>query len=65
MMACIAEAEDDAITLDTNELEDALWVPRAIVQAVLVGEDGPFIAPPAYAIAHTLLTEWASASPSS
>jgi NAD+ diphosphatase len=65
MMACIAEAEDDAITLDTNELEDALWVPRAIVQAVLAGEDGPFIAPPAYAIAHTLLTEWASASPSS
>lgn len=59
MMACVAEAEDDAITLDTNELEDAMWVPRAIVQAVLAGEDGPFIAPPSYAIAHTLLSEWA------
>ena len=60
MMACVAEAEDDAITLDTNELEDAMWVPRAIVQAVLTGEDGPFIAPPSYAIAHTLLSEWAA-----
>ncbi len=59
MMACIAEAEDDAITLDTNELEDAMWVPRAIVQAVLRGEEGPFIAPPPYAIAHTLLSAWA------
>ncbi len=60
MMACVATAADDAITLDTNELEDAMWVPRAIVRAVLAGEDGPFIAPPPYAIAHTLLTEWAA-----
>jgi NAD+ diphosphatase len=60
MMACVAEAEDDAITLDTAELEDAMWVPRAIVQAVLAGEEGPFIAPPPYAIAHTLLSEWAN-----
>ncbi|RZM17750.1 MAG: NADH pyrophosphatase, partial [Sphingomonas sp.] len=62
MMACVAEAEDDAITLDTNELEDAMWVPRAIVQAVLAGEEGPFIAPPPYAIAHTLLSAWAGAA---
>lgn len=61
MMACIADAEDDAITLDTNELEDAIWVPREMVRAVLRGEDGPFVAPPPYAIAHTLLTEWAGA----
>lgn len=59
MMACIAEAEDDAITIDPNELEDAMWVPREMVRAVLRGEEGPFIAPPTYAIAHTLLTEWA------
>lgn len=59
MMACIAEAEDDAITIDPHELEDAMWVPREMVRAVLRGEDGPFIAPPPYAIAFTLLTEWA------
>ncbi len=61
MMACVAEAEDDAITLDVNELEDAMWVPREMVRAVLRGEEGPFVAPPPYAIAYTLLKEWAGA----
>ena len=60
MIACTGVAEDDAITLDTAELEDAMWVPREMVRAVLAGEPGPFVPPPAYAIAHTLLTEWAS-----
>jgi NAD+ diphosphatase len=60
MIACIGEATDDTITLDTNELEDAMWVDRAAVRAVLAGENGPFIAPPPYAIAHTLLTAWAA-----
>lgn len=60
MMACVATAEDDVITLDTHELEDAIWVERSVVQAVLAGEPGPFIAPPPYAIAHTLLSAWAA-----
>ncbi|MCU6454275.1 NAD(+) diphosphatase [Sphingomonas sp. A2-49] len=60
MIACVAEAQDDAIALDTNELEDAMWVPRDLVRAVLAGEPGPFLPPPPYAIAHTLLTEWAA-----
>ncbi|OYX37197.1 MULTISPECIES: NAD(+) diphosphatase [unclassified Sphingomonas] len=60
MMACVATAEDDVITLDTNELEDAIWVDRAVVQSVLAGEPGPFLAPPPYAIAHTLLSAWAA-----
>ncbi|MCP3735558.1 NAD(+) diphosphatase [Sphingomonas sp. RP10(2022)] len=59
MIACIGVAEDDALTLDTNELEDAMWVPREMVRAVLAGEPGPFLPPPPYAIAHTLLTVWA------
>ncbi|MBY0583528.1 MAG: NAD(+) diphosphatase [Sphingomonas sp.] len=59
MIACIGMADDDAITLDTNELEDAIWVDRDIVRAVLAGADGPFLPPPPYAIAHTLLTAWA------
>jgi NAD+ diphosphatase len=61
MIACVAEALDDAITLDANELEDAIWVPRDAVSAVLAGGAGPFVAPPRYAIAHTLLSHWASA----
>ncbi|PHN95874.1 NADH pyrophosphatase, partial [Tenacibaculum discolor] len=60
MVACVGMAEDDTITLDTHELEDAIWVPRAVVQAVLAGEPGPFLPPPPYAIAHTLLTAWAA-----
>ena len=60
MIACVGVAEDDAITLDTNELEDAMWVPREMVRAVLAGEAGPFLPPPPYAIAHTLLTVWAA-----
>jgi NAD+ diphosphatase len=60
MLACVADAEDDAITLDTHELEDAIWVERDVVRAVLAGEPGPFLAPPPYAIAHTLLSAWAA-----
>ena len=58
MVACVGMAENDTITLDTNELEDAIWVSREDVRAVLAGGDGPFLPPPAYAIAFTLLTAW-------
>ncbi|PMU83325.1 NADH pyrophosphatase, partial [Pseudomonas sp. GW704-F3] len=37
-----------------------IWVPRDVVRAVLAGEPGPFLPPPPYAIAHTLLTAWAA-----
>lgn len=60
MIGCVGEAEDDALSVDASELEDAMWVPRALVRAVLAGEDGPFLPPPRYAIAFTLLTEWAN-----
>lgn len=65
MLACVAEAEDDRLTVDANELEDAIWVSRDAVRAVLAGEEGPFVPPPSYAIAHTLLTAWATPSRSS
>jgi len=59
MIACIAEAEREAITLDPNELEDAIWVSRAGVRAALDRlPNAPFLPPPSYAIAHTLLTAW-------
>ncbi|MDP1027295.1 NAD(+) diphosphatase [Sphingomonas sp. KR1UV-12] len=59
MIACIATADSDTLTVDTNELEDAMWVTRDEVRAVLAGEPGPFLAPPPYAIARTLLGVWA------
>ncbi len=62
MIACVADAADDALTLDANELEDAIWVSRDEVRAVLAGDaTTPFLAPPRYAIAHTLLTAWVQA----
>jgi NAD+ diphosphatase len=62
MIACIAQAVDDALTIDRTELDDAMWVPRAGVEAALRGEPrAPFIAPPAFAIAHSLLRRWLEA----
>ena len=58
MIACVAEAEDDALTVDHHELEDAIWVSRAEVRAALDGGDAPFLAPPRFAIAWTLLDRW-------
>lgn len=61
MIACIAQADDDALTIDTHELEDAIWVSREEVRAALTGNASIplFLAPPRYAIAHTLLCAWA------
>lgn len=59
MIACIGEAEDDAITIDVHELEDARWFSRDDVRRALARDpDAPFGAAPPYAIAHTLLTAW-------
>ncbi len=60
MIACIAPVEDDTITLDENELEETIWVSREDVRAAFDETlDAPFLAPPHFAIAHTLLREWA------
>lgn len=59
MIACMAEATATAITLDERELDDARWFTRGEVTAAMAGEpDAAFIAPPPFAIAHTLLAEW-------
>jgi NAD+ diphosphatase len=59
MIACIASAESDALTIDRSELEDARWFSRADVAAALAGDPAaPFLPPPPFAIARTLLGEW-------
>lgn len=64
MIACIAEVDDAALVVDRTELDDAMWVDRAGVQAAMTGDsDAPFLPPPDYAIAHTLLTAWLAAQP--
>ena len=60
MLACIAEVQDDALRVDTNELEDAVWLNREEVRAALAGDpDARFLLPPVYAVAHSLLQHWA------
>ncbi len=61
MIACVGMTDDDALTIDYTELEEARWVSRDGIRAALAGEaDAPFLPPPAYAIAHTLLSRWAA-----
>jgi len=56
MIGCIAEAEGDALTLASQELDDAIWVTRDEVRAALAGDpSAPFQSPPHLAIAHGLL----------
>ncbi|WP_326914108.1 NAD(+) diphosphatase [Sphingopyxis chilensis] len=60
MIGCRAVAKDPALTLDTTEIEAAMWVDRAEVRAALAGEMGAsFLAPPSLAIARYLLEDWA------
>jgi NAD+ diphosphatase len=59
MIACTARAASADIVLDRTELEDAFWATRQEVGDALAGAPGArFLAPPPYAIAHTLLRHW-------
>jgi NAD+ diphosphatase len=59
MIGCMAEALDEAITLEAEELEDGRWFSREECRLMLEGRhpDGLFCPPPA-AIANTLLRAW-------
>ncbi len=62
MIGCIAPVDSDLIHLDTNELENAIWLGRDEVRAVLRGEpDARIMTPPPLAIAHSLLQAWSGA----
>lgn len=59
MIACHALADDRAIAIDANELEDAQWFTRAQVAAALAGaSDALFEVPPPSAVARHLLEWW-------
>ena len=63
MLAAHAYADDDALTIDTTELEDARWFTRAEVAEAMgaqaEGREGQaFIAPPRHAVAWHLLDRW-------
>lgn len=59
MIACLAQADDDRLTIDHTELEDAFWVDAQGVRAAFDGaENAPFKAPMVMAVAHHLLRHW-------
>lgn len=64
MMACIAEALDDAMVIDRNEITDARWFGRSEVRDMLAGKHsrGLFL-PGGHAIAHALVRQWAEQLP--
>lgn len=58
MFGCAGEALDDEITVDPEELEDAMWVSRADMHIVFAGQH-PVMKPAREgAIAHFLLDNW-------
>lgn len=59
MLACIAQADNDVLTLDETEIEHAFWCDGAGVRAALDGDPrAPFLAPPPMAVAWHLLKHW-------
>jgi NAD+ diphosphatase len=68
MVGLIAEVEDGPVTLDTEEIEAAVWLRRQEVEAALQGPirhpvAGRLWLPPAVAVAHTLMQAWIEAGP--
>lgn len=57
MIGCHSYADDDALTIDETEMAEINWYTHAEVEAALAG-DGPFVPPPAHAIAHHLMEWW-------
>lgn len=54
MIACFAEASTTELNIDHNELEDARWIGRSELAAILRGE-ADILAPAPFAIAHHLV----------
>ncbi len=60
MIGLICETEENEITLNPKELEDAKWFSRDEVQAVFNKQSDAFTRPPRFTIAHHLLRHWLS-----
>ncbi|MBT2185976.1 NAD(+) diphosphatase [Sphingobium nicotianae] len=59
MIACVAQALDDRIVLDENELAEAVWVSKDDVRAALAEDENALFLPPSpVAVAHHMLRWW-------
>jgi NAD+ diphosphatase len=57
MIGCTSRALGEELVIDRTELDDARWFTREEVAASMA-KAGPFVPPPRFAIAHTLLQDW-------
>ena len=60
MLGCAAEALDEEIAIDMEELDDAVWVPRSDIPDILAGKHLRLAAPRLSAIARALLSAWSA-----
>jgi NAD+ diphosphatase len=59
MIGLIAEVSDDNATPDQTELESVLWMTKAEARDLVDGKAEGLTAPPPFAIAHSLIRDWA------
>lgn len=62
MMGFIADARDRTLNPDKDEIEEARWLDKADVVAVLNGETRDFNMPPKFTIARQLIERWVKSS---
>jgi NAD+ diphosphatase len=64
MIACVAQAESDVLTLDAAEIVEAMWVSRAdVAKAFAEDEDARFLPPSSIAVARHMLKLWLERGP--
>ncbi|GJL90834.1 NAD(+) diphosphatase [Hyphococcus sp.] len=59
MMGFIADAQDRTLNPDKEEIEEARWIDKSDIIAVLNGEQRDFNVPPKFTIARQLVEQWA------
>jgi len=60
MMGFLADAQDRQLNLDLEEIEEARWIEKDKIIALLEGEENSdFLLPPSFTIAHQLIKYWA------
>lgn len=63
MIGCFAQAETTDITIDRQELDDALWLSREMLLEVFAGQHPKIATPRSGAIAHHLMKMWLADKP--
>lgn len=59
MIGVHIEAEDTKLTIDYNELAEAIWISKSEIKEVFAGDNNKhFLLPPKIAIARDLLEHW-------